>query len=271
MQWENLTSYDFEKAVKTCEGVGIIPVGVLEAHASHLPLGTDIFTAHHTACEAAKQEPIIVFPQYPFTINHESAHLPGALVIKRELAFALLENICDEMYRNGIHKIILLSGHGGNRFFLPLFVQTLPEKSKPYVAYFANLPVVPQGEDILDHPENGHACEAETSMIRHINDAIVPMDQVPPKPFTNLKRNDSITQAGGYTQVDWYAMYPHMYVGDAHKATAVKGEKLLAFQIEALVNLIRAVKADETTPALVTEFNQRQATPTAPAFWTENA
>ena len=41
MQWENLTSLDFEKAVTDCQGVGIISVGVIEAHASHLPLGTD--------------------------------------------------------------------------------------------------------------------------------------------------------------------------------------------------------------------------------------
>lgn len=269
MQWENLNSLDFAKAVKTCQGVAIIPVGVLEAHSSHLPLGTDIFTAHHTACQAAKEEPIIVFPQYPYTINHESAHLPGALVIKRDIAFALLENICDEMYRNGISKILLLSGHGGNRYFLPLFVQTLPEKSKPYVVYHVNLPVVLNQHEILDHPENGHACEAETSMIRHINDDIVPMEQLPPKPFTNLHRNKAIADAGGYSQVDWYAMYPHMYVGDAHKATAEKGRLLFASQIESLVNLIRAVKADEVTPALVAEFNERQANPTPPAFWTE--
>lgn len=268
MQWENLTSIDFAQAVQQCQGVAIIPIGVLEAHASHLPLGTDMFTAHFAACQAAAQEPVIVFPHYPFSINHETAHLPGGLVIKRELAFALLENICDEMYRNGLHKIILMSGHGGNRNFLPLFVQTLPEKAKPYVVYYADLPVVPEDEVIIEHPENGHACEAETSMIRHINDDLVQMDQVPPKPFANLQRNQPIAGAGGYTQVDWYAMYPHMYVGDAHKATAVKGEKLFAYRVSLLVNLIRAVKADEVTPALVAEFNQRQAKPTPPAFWT---
>jgi creatinine amidohydrolase len=269
MQWENLTSSDFAEAAVACRGVGIVPVGVLEAHASHLPLGTDMFTSHHVACRAADQEPAIVFPHYPFTINHESAHLPGALVIKRELAFALLENICDEMYRNGLHKIILISGHGGNRYFLPLFVQTLPEKAKPYVVYFADLPVVPEDEQIIEHPENGHACEAETSMVRGINDAVVRMDQVPPKPFTSLRRNEAVAAAGGYTQIDWYAMYPHMYVGDAHKATVDKGEKLLGYRVDLLVELIRQVKADEVGPALVAEFNARQAQPNAPAFWSE--
>lgn len=267
MRWENLTSSDFAAAVVACDRVAIIPIGVLEAHASHLPLGTDMFTAHFAACQAAEQEPIIVFPQYPFSINHETAHLPGGVVIKRELAFALLENICDEIHRNGINKIILISGHGGNRHFLPLFVQTLPEKAKSYVVYYADLPVVPEEEAIIEHPENGHACEAETSMVRHINDALVRMEQVPPKPFTNLNRNEPVATAGGYTQVDWYAMYPHMYVGDARKATAVKGAKLFAYRIALLVNLIRAVKADDVAPALVAEFNARQRQPNAPKFW----
>lgn len=269
MQWENLTSADFPQAVQQCQGVGMIPIGVLEAHASHLPLGTDMFTAHFAACRAAQQEPVIVFPAYPYSINHETAHLPGGMVIKRELAFALLENVCDEMYRNGLHKIILLSGHGGNRNFLPLFVQTLPEKAKPYVVYYADLPVVPEDATVTEHPENGHACEAETSMMRYINDALVKMEQVPVRPFTNLHRNQPIEAAGGYNQVDWYAQYPHMYVGDAHKATPEKGEKLFATRISQLVNLIRAVKTDTITPALVAEFNNRQTAPQTPAFWTE--
>ncbi|MCO5185956.1 MAG: creatininase family protein [Anaerolineae bacterium] len=268
MRWENLTSPEFAQAVINCAGVGIIPVGVLEAHASHMPLGTDMFTAHFAACRAAEQESVIVFPPYPFTINHETAHLPGGLVIKRDLAFALLENICDEMYRNGIDKIILISGHGGNRFFLPLFVQTLPEKAKPYVVYFADLPVVPIEDHILDEEELGHACEAETSLMRCINDDIVHMDQAPPQRFSNAHRNRPIAAAGGYTQVDWYAMYPHMYVGDARKATAEKGEALFAYRIAALVKLIQAVKADEVSAELVAEFNRRQAHPTVPSFWT---
>ena len=130
MQWENLTSLDFEKAVHECQGIGILPVGVLEAHSSHLPLGMDMFACHWVACRATEIESAIVFHAYPYGINIESAHLPGSVTIQRDLVFALLENVCDEMARNGLTKIILLSGHGGNRYFLNLFVQTLPEKDK---------------------------------------------------------------------------------------------------------------------------------------------
>ena len=65
MQWEQLTSFDFAKAVQASQGVGIIPVGVIESHASHLPLGTDLYTSHYAACEAAKQKQPSSSPNIP--------------------------------------------------------------------------------------------------------------------------------------------------------------------------------------------------------------
>jgi creatinine amidohydrolase len=268
MQWENLSSLDFETAVAQSQGVGIIPFGVIEAHGPHMPLGTDMFTAHWVACRAAERETAVVFPAYPFGTNVETAHLPGGLVIKRELIMALLENICDEMYRNGLHKIILISGHGGNRFFLPFFVQTLPEKRKPYVVYFVQSPYFPADTSLLETPELGHACEWEASLIRYINDDLVKLDQAPAEPFTNLRRNEALTAVGAYSQVDWYSMYPHMVVGDARPATAEKGRIYLEEAVAALTRAIQTIKADAITPQLVAEFNARMDCPQAPAFWT---
>ncbi len=269
MKWENLTSLDFENYVKECDGVGIVPVGVLEAHSSHLPLGTDMFTAHATACAAAEQESAIVFPAYPFGINIETAHLPGGVVLQQDLVFALLENICDEMARNGLTKIILHTGHGGNRYYLPQFVQMLPAKKKSYVAYYANLGFFPNAAEVLDVDEYGHAGEAETSMMLHIDQDVVKMEQLPSKPFTNLKRNAQLAEVGAYSQMDWYAQYPHMYVGDAHASTAEKGKIIFDYAVDALVELIRAVKADDITPGLVEEFNQRIDQPSSSDFWKE--
>jgi creatinine amidohydrolase len=269
MQWENLTSLDFEKAVQDCQGVGIISIGVIEAHSSHLPLGTDAIRSHWIACHAAEIEPAIVFPFYPYGANIESAHLPGCVFIEQDLMFALLENICDEMARNGINKIILHSGHGGNRYYLPLFVQMLPGKQKSYVVYYVRLPHNPEALNVLESGEYGHACEGETSEMLYITPELVKMEQAPPAPFTSLNRNQDILDAGAYTQVDWYAMYPHMYVGDARYATPEKGKVLVDYEIEALARLIKAVKEDQITPGLVEEFNQRSKAPKSPDFWTK--
>jgi len=269
MQWENLTSLDFESAVRDCGGVAIIPVGVIEAHASHLPLGTDTLTAHWVATRAAEQEPAIVFPFYPYGVNIESTHLPGAVMIRRELIFALLENVCDEMGRNGLKKIILVSGHGGNRYFLPLFVQTLPEKDKPYVVYEADLPDHPDRAAFFESGEYGHACERETSTMLYTHPELVKMEGIPPEPFPSLGRNRVVSDHGGYSPVDWYAMYPHMYVGDGRVATAEKGKKFIEYKVQALVELIRAVKADDVTPELLQEFLERRKRPATPGFWTD--
>jgi creatinine amidohydrolase len=268
MQWENLTSLDFEQAVKECQGVGIISIGVIEAHSSHLPLGTDAIACYFVARNAAEVEPAIVFPFYPYGVNIESVHLPGSVFIQREVIFALLENICDEMARNGLTKIILHSGHGGNRYFLPLFVQMLPEKKKPYVVYQANLPYFPGAEGVMESGEYGHACEVETSTMLHVQPKLVKMEQVPPRPFTSLKRNENLQKVGAYTQMDWYAMYPHMYVGNAAVATAEKGKLIVENEIKILAEFIRVVKEDEITPGLVDEFNQRMQKPESPDFWT---
>lgn len=255
MRWEDLTVPDFVAAVEKCQGVGIVPIGVIEAHASHLPLGTDIFEAHWTACRAAEQEPALVFPAYPYGINHESAHLPGAIVFKRELVFSLLQNVCDEMGRHGVEKIILLSGHGGNRHFLPLFVQTLLEEDRNYCVYYAT-PKAVGVDDVLETKETGHACEAETSTSLFINPELVKMQDVPKEPFTSLRRNEDLKKAGAYSPMDWYAMYPKMYVGDASKATAEKGKALAEARVEGLVKLVRAVKNDEVTEGLIDDFLQ---------------
>ncbi len=269
MQWENLSALDFETAVTQSSGVGIIPIGVLEAHGGHAPLGTDMFTAHWIATQAAQQEPTIVFPAYPFGTNIETAHLPGGIAIKRDIILALLENICDEMYRNGLNKIILFSGHGGNRFFLNFFVQTLPEKQKPYAAYFVQSPFLATDVSLLDTEEIGHACEWETSLIRHINDDVINLTQAPPEPFTNLHLNKELAAVDAYTQVDWYAQYPHMVVGDPRPATPEKGEALLKNDVAKLVKAIRVIKADTTTLNLIAEFNERINKPQSPPFWTQ--
>lgn len=176
------------------------------------------------------------------------------MVIKRELVFALLEGVCDEMGRQGITRIILLSGHGGNRYFLPLLVQTLSEKECPYCVYCANLPRFEGRDELLETGEYGHACEAETSDMLHIAPELVKMDSVPEEPFRNLERNRELKEAGAYSPMDWYAMYPNMYVGDASKASAEKGQVMCEHRVTALAKLIRAVKEDEVTEELMEQF-----------------
>ncbi len=54
MNWENLTSKEFEQAVKDT-GVCIVAFGVVERHGDHLPLGTDFLNGHKLATLASEK------------------------------------------------------------------------------------------------------------------------------------------------------------------------------------------------------------------------
>lgn len=63
MYWEELTADDFAEAVKST-GVCVIPMGVVEKHGNHLPLGTDMIIGRTIAEMAARLEPFVIFPYY---------------------------------------------------------------------------------------------------------------------------------------------------------------------------------------------------------------
>ena len=257
MQWEQLTSPDFEIAVRET-GVCLLTFGVLERHGDHLPLGTDFLNGHRLACLAAEQEPAVVFPPFYFGQIYEARCFPGTITLKPTLLLEMVTNVLDEIGRNGFRKIVLVNAHGGNDAFLPFLTQTMLWEQKPYSVYCFDRGL--SGEDrarwnaLLETKEHGHACECETSISLANHAHLVRMDQVA-APGQSLHRLDQLP--ANFSAVSWYANYPTHYAGDARSATVEKGERLRAIQVEALARFIRAVKADQVVPALEKEFFDR--------------
>jgi creatinine amidohydrolase len=63
MNWEHLTSPEFAAAVETSGGVCLVPLGVIEKHGDHLPLGQDVIYIHDVCSLAAEREPAVVSPR----------------------------------------------------------------------------------------------------------------------------------------------------------------------------------------------------------------
>ena len=66
MLWEKLREEEFEKAIEDSKGVCILPIGCLEKHGQHLPVGTDTIIAADVCAKAAEIEPAVVFPTMIF-------------------------------------------------------------------------------------------------------------------------------------------------------------------------------------------------------------
>jgi creatinine amidohydrolase len=260
MQWEHLTSTEFEQAVNET-GVCILSLGVLEKHSEHLPLGTDTLNAHRVACLAAEREPAVVFPPFYFGQIYEARCFPGAVTIAPTLLLALLQGVLDEIGRNGFGKVVLYNGHGGNTHLIRFLAQTSLWEQKPYSLYIPERQISPERYqkwlEMRETEVGGHACENETSLLLGNYPELVHMDSVPAEPA--LPRNRMSELPPTSTGIGWYSNYPDHYAGDARPATVEKGRALVEWRAATLAEYIAAVKSDQVVPALEQEFFARVA------------
>ncbi|MQK95688.1 creatininase family protein, partial [Escherichia coli] len=80
---------------------------------------------------------------------------------------AMIEEICEEVSRNGFKKILIVNGHGGNSDLLRVFLKESLHKKRDYVIYALIEPWLSLrevAEKICESKTIGHACELETSM-----------------------------------------------------------------------------------------------------------
>ncbi|MEL7608111.1 MAG: creatininase family protein [Bacillota bacterium] len=113
MSWKDVE--DLLKLTDLC----IIPVGAVEQHGPHLPLGSDTFIAQEMACRTCavlKQKNIhaCVGPSIPFGVHPEAMHYPGSVQIRPTTLVLLLKEVCAALYDMGFKKVVLLMGHDAN-------------------------------------------------------------------------------------------------------------------------------------------------------------
>ncbi len=268
MLWTDLRSGDFEDAARAAGGLCLLPAGCIERHGPHLPLGTDQIVADAVARAAAEEEPAVVFPSYYWGKIYTARHYGGTVALTRRLILPLLEATCDEIARNGLRKILICNGHGGNESLIHFLLRSLLEEPRDYVVYSTDYYVM-EGEDRRRWHEmrasdyGGHADEMETSVLLHLRPELVEMDLVP-EADDGLSRGHMEGLPGLSTSISWYGDHPTHYAGDARGASAEKGAFMFRACVGKVVRQMRAIKADERTGELQREFYERSDPPAGP-------
>ena len=261
--FEELTAPDFVQAVARSEATCIIPVGILEKHGPHLPLGTDLIDCREVSLRAARQEYTIIYPAYYVGQIFEAKHQPGTIAYSTRLMLDLLQETCDELGRNGITKIILVNGHGGSEYFLRFFCQIQLASRKDYAVFLFDPSDDSSTEEALNKMRrttvDGHAGEEETSvMLAHRSDLAHP-DRAGRQSGEDQKRLAHLRHA--YTGIWWYAGQPNHYRGDGTFGNKAFGEALLNREAGLLAEMIRSVKKDTVTLELQKRFFEDSAKP----------
>lgn len=263
VQYEELTATDFpialEKAAKTC----LIPLGIMEKHGPHLPVGTDLINIRAIALAAAKEEYVVVFPPYFVGQIYEAKHQPGTIAYSHELIWNFLQETCDELARNGFEKIVLVNGHGGNNRFLDYFCQAQLEKERDYVVYLYREPQDEAFEKKIQQLQKSkfdyHGGELETSLMMVHRPELVKVEYAKLESGEDQYRLDNLSDF--WTGIWWYARFPNHYASDASPANADLGKMILEHRAQLLAKAIKEVKSDQKTSQLQREFFERSKKP----------
>ncbi len=259
-KWEELTAADFRSAIQQSRGTCLLPFGILEKHGPHLPLGTDLLNVRHASLRAVEQEFAVVFPEYYFGQIFEAKHEPGTVAYSMDMQLKLLQETTDEMARNDCKKVIIVNGHGGNEHLLPFFAQAQLDRPHDYVLYVldgerSRLGGPPKKSAGIDY----HAGENETSSTMVSRPDLVHLDRAKSESGGDLNRLTLPAEA--YTGIWWYSRFPNHYSGDGSVATKELGEWNMKNWVDAVVETIRAVKADSQSLKLQNEFYEKSRHP----------
>lgn len=179
------TSDDFKEYCKRINTI-IIPIGSVEAHGHHLPIGTDIFSPR-LFCENINEkigDKIWIAPEIPYGQSYDLSIYPGTVTMPSEVMAEYVYYVGKSFYENGIEKIVFLNGHGGNITALSLATEKLVMLGVDVMTINWWLDF---SGDILTITEGqGHAGEDETSAILYYNEELVQMDKAMKNPNKQL-------------------------------------------------------------------------------------
>jgi len=233
---EEITMAQFAEGLEQTQTV-LIPFGATEEHGPHLPLATDTLHAVTVARRLAERRTIFIAPPVPYGVCRSSSQHPGTLSIRTETLKALAIDIVSALYRQGMRRFVLLTGHAGGTHFSTLLDagETLLERFAD--AEFAVLTefmlASEAGRKIIETEGDSHAGEIETSRMLHSHPDLVQgtaAEEYPSFPKGILVRDKQKYWPGGV----W---------GNPQKANAEKGQRIEEVVLDALEQLIDRLEA----------------------------
>ncbi len=173
MRLAHITVKKVEDYLKTSQTI-LIPVGSIENHGKHMPLGTDWFIPDAIVRLVEKNSPVMIAPSIPYGATDNIYGFPGTITIGTDGLTMLLTKITDSLYRYGFRKFIILNGHGGNQKAIETVGLALHKRG----AWLANLNWWLMAGEL--HPEwkGGHGGAQETAAIMGIDPSLVDMDYI---------------------------------------------------------------------------------------------
>ncbi len=228
------------KQVRTTQySAAVLPWGATEAHNYHLPYATDNVQAEQVAIRAAARAwangaRVVVLPTVPFGVNTTQLDIPLCLNMNPSTQLALLGDLAASLDGQGIHKLLILNGHGGNDF--RQIVRELQPRTRVFLSVINWWSCVDVTRFISEPGD--HAGEAETSAMLHLAPNLVRPIEEAGAGRAKASRLRGIREGWAWAPRRWTQVTADTGIGDPSKSTADKGEAYVAAAVERVAEFL---------------------------------
>jgi creatinine amidohydrolase len=236
MHIEEMTMCEFQAGLEKTRTV-LIPLGSTEEHGSHLPLTTDTMQAVSVARRIADIRPIFIAPPISYGVCRSSYEHSGTLSITTETLKALVLDVADALYRQGLRHLIFLSGHAGGTH-----MATVTDAGEKLLKRYLDIKVAvlteyllaaEAGRHLIETSGDAHAGEIETSRIMNSHPHLV--KGCAPREFPSFPQGILVRCKTKF--------WPGGVWGDPTKASAEKGAKIEDLVVKKLDEFIDRFEA----------------------------
>ena len=249
-RWQDLSWTDF--AALPADTITILPVAAIEQHGPHLPVSVDATINEgvltRTLDRLPASLPVLVLPMQPIGLSIEHIRFPGTLTLPMETLTSVWTEIGLSVARAGLRKLVVLNSHGGQPQVVDIVCRRLRVQARmlAVACQWSRLGYPPDldlGE--VERRHGIHGGLVETSMMLALRPNLVRMDlarnfhsawEAQEGRFGTLVPEGAV--GFGWETQD---LNPAGALGDASRATAAIGERLLTHAAERFAGLLEEV------------------------------
>ncbi len=227
----NLDSRSWEARLSTNPLV-IVPVGALEAHGPHLPLGADQIQAEVTSRMLAERVDAVIAPTLPYGVAPEASRFAGTVSLPMHDLDRYAAGVLGELARMGVRRTLVISGHA-QRGHMAALREAADYTMRSYpgtrIVVLSDYEFVYELRGELAPATDGHAGLLETSRVL----ALAPQTVGPVRPVVATRGSGFVPGPVGPEA------WPESVIGDTRPASAQIGLKIQEHVLRRLEATVR--------------------------------
>jgi creatinine amidohydrolase len=238
-RFEEIAGFEVDEVVSRFP-VALLPLGSLEFHGPHNPLGSDSIIISGLAQRVAARTSALLCPTVTFTqCPAHTASFRGTISVRPEVMTMYFADILRNIAHLGFRKVFILNGHDGNVGPARGAIAQVADENNAallFASWWEFVPTETLRSLNLFHQTNGghgHGGPLETSAVAAFRPELVHLEKA-----SNQPEPPNLSGGAPYFLQKASAVGWPGYSGNISEASAEKGKKIVQMSEDGIVTLI---------------------------------